>query len=86
MLGFVLKPARMNAKLKCLFLLLFLGVCAHLVSADGGGESEERENMEHLFPLLFLMGGTPTVHCPAVWLLGTLMLGATYFMAKIKNL
>ena len=74
----------MVSNIKC-SLLLLLGIGALLVSAgNDDGESEERDNMEHLFPLLFMMGGASTVHCPAMWLLGTLMLGAMYFMTKIK--
>lgn len=76
----------MILNLKCTILLL-LGLCAVLASTEGDGDSNEgRDNMEHLFPLLFLMGGAPTVHCPTVWLVGMLMIGAMYFMTKIKNL
>ena len=77
----------MLASAKCSILLL-LGLCALHASAGGNdnGDSEGRDNMEHLFPLLFLMGGAPSIHCPAIWILGTLMLGMMLFMAKIKNL
>ncbi len=51
-----------------------------MVRADDDGDGEGRD-MDNLFPLLFLMGGAPAV-LPAVWLLGALMLGAMYFMAR----
>lgn len=42
----------------------------------------KKDDMEHLFPLLYLLGGAPTVHSPAVWVMGALSLGAMIFLGK----
>lgn len=49
---------------------------------DDSGEKNKKDNMEHIFPLLFLLGGSPTIHCPAVALLGMLSFGLAVFFGK----
>ena len=51
-------------------------------SAESNNRNDKKDNMEGLFPLLFLLGGTPAMHCPAVWLMGTLCLGVMVFLGK----
>ena len=70
--------------------LLVLGVCALLAGLSQAEETkrEQKDNMEHLFPLLFLMGGAPSVCSPAVWLVGILGLAVVWFVGpavKVKN-
>lgn len=68
---------------------LLVSVCALLSQADETKrDQQQKENMEHLFPLLFLMGGAPSVCSPAVWLVGALGSAVVWFVgptAKVKN-
>lgn len=72
-------------------LVVLLTTLVVIVQAEGNndGGNSKKDNMEHLFPLLFLMGGAPTVHCPAVWLLGMLSVVVVLFVGagqvKVKN-
>lgn len=73
------------------FVLLL--VCTVFISgiqasgSNGGGENSKRDNMEHLFPLLFLMGSAPPIaHCPAVWVLGILSMAVVLLVGPGKRM
>ena len=55
-------------------------VGAKEVKRDANQQQQQKDNMEHLFPLLFLMNGTPAVCGPAVWLVGALSLAAVWLV------
>ena len=64
---------------------LLVVACAVLAGAEevkrnDAQQQQQKENMEHLFPLLFLMNGAPTVCSPAVWLVGAISLAAVWFV------
>ncbi len=65
-------------------LCLFIGILALSLSIDGihAEEKESRNEMENILPLLFLMGGAPTVFSPAVWMIGMISLGAVFLLGK----
>ncbi len=63
---------------------LFVGVLALFLSIHGSHaeDKESKNDMEHIFPLLFMLGGAPTVHSPAIWIMSAVSLGAILFVGK----
>lgn len=71
----------------CILVIGMLMFAADASSSDDGGDSKnKKENMEHIFPLLFLMSGAPSVHSPGVWLMGALSLGVMLFLGRSYGL
>lgn len=73
-------------------LCLFIGVCALLLLGSSWAEDDkdenkarsnsQKDNMEHLFPLLFMMNGAPAVHSPAIWLVSMLSLAVAFYLGR----
>ena len=79
---------------KNFYLCLLVVTCVLLVggsqAAENSNKQQQKDNMEHLFPLLFLMGGAPAACSPAVWFVGMLSLAVVWFVGhgtsvKVKN-
>ncbi len=72
-------------------LCLFVVACSLLLGTGEAGNvkrdsQDQRDNMEHLFPLLFMMGGAPSVCGPAVWLVGVLSLAVVWLVGQAPSM